>query len=177
MIKEGPHDWEAPDPRMRCNSLSGIADSCPINYKEIIHDLQAPDQAKDKELIGILDQIKECSILFGQVDDPFNFSSDEMAMLLPDVALDSDEKHAMISLLHPGSDGGSYVNSDKLRSKSKSDEASGICKDYSDSEQGNIMKYQDYIESVNPQKVFKIDYINKTDGKHKIYQDVNVDPD
>ena len=61
--------------------------------------------------------------------------------------------------------------------KSKSDEASGICKDYSDSEQSNIMKYQDYIESVNPQKVFKIDYIKKTDGKYEIYQDVIVDPD
>ena len=83
----------------------------------------------------------------------------------------------MISLLCPGSDGGSYVNSDELRSKSESDEASGIRKDYSDSEQGNIMKYQDYIESVNPQKVFKIHYIKKTDGKHEIYQDVNIDPD
>ena len=122
--------------------------------------------------MGILDQIKECSILFGQADDPFNFSSDKMAMLLPDVALDSDEKRAMISLLCPGSDGGSCVNSDELRSKSESDEASRIHKDYSDSEQGNIMKYQDYIESVNPQKVFKIDYIKKTDGKHEIYQDV-----
>ena len=55
----------------------------------------------------------------------------------------------------------------------------GIRKDYSDSERGtsNIMKYQDYIEAVNPQKVFKIDYIKKTDGKHEIYQDFNVDPD
>ena len=148
-----------------------------MNYKEIIHDLQASNQAKDKELMGILDQIKECSVLFGQADDPVNFSSDEMAMLLPDVALNSDEKCAMISLLHPGSDGGSYVNSDELRSKSESDEASEIHKDYSDSEQGNIMKYQDYIELVNPQKVFKIDYIKKTDGKHEIYQDVNIDPD
>ena len=148
-----------------------------MNYKEIIHDLQASDQAKDKELMRILDQIKERSILFGQADDPFNFSSDEMAMLLPDVALDSDEKCVMISLLHPGNDGGSYVNSDELRSKSESDEASRICKDYSDSEQGNIMKYQDYIEPVNPQKVFKINYIRKTDGKHEIYQDVNIDPD
>ena len=148
MIEEGPHEWEAPDWRMRCNSFSGIADSCPMNYKEIIHDLQGSDQAKDKELMGILDQIKERSVLFGQADDPFNFSSDEMAMLLPDVALNSDEKHAMISMLHPGSDGASFVKSDK------SEEASGICKDYSDSEQG-IMKYQDDVESVNPQKVFQ----------------------
>ena len=114
MIEEGPHDWEAPDWRMQCNSIAGIADSCPMNYKEIIHDLQASDQAKDKELMGILDQIKEHSVLFGQADVPFNFSQDEMAMLLPDVTLDSDEKRAMVSLLRGGSDGGSYVTSDKL---------------------------------------------------------------
>ena len=35
MIEEGPHDWEAPDWRMQCNSISGLADSCPMNYKEI----------------------------------------------------------------------------------------------------------------------------------------------
>ena len=73
MIEEGPHEWEAPDWRMRCNSFSGIVDSCPMNYKEIIHDLQGSDQAKDKELMGILDQIKECSILFGQADDHLTF--------------------------------------------------------------------------------------------------------
>ena len=35
-----PHDWNDRDWRTQCGSVKGIADSCPINYKEILGDLQ-----------------------------------------------------------------------------------------------------------------------------------------
>ena len=108
--ESSPHQWEERNWRQQCGSISGIADSCPINYKEILSDLQSSSNAKDKELMGVLESIKEKSVLFGQADDPFKFSADEMALLLPDVSLDSDESKAMLSIL--GKSDGS--NSDEV---------------------------------------------------------------
>ena len=171
-----PHDWNDRDWRTQCGSVEGIADSCPINYKEILGDLQTSEHAKDKELMAILDSIKQKSVLFGDAEDPFRMTEDEMSLLLPDVLLDSDEKRAMISILGSKSDGSNNSDGGMFGSTSKSDSDEtckkvGIAKDYSDDEDVEQAAYVDNIDAVSPKRVFKIHYLKKSDGEHEIYEE------
>ena len=75
---------------MRIKSFQGVANSYPVNYKEVVEDLKASDDSKDQELIGILDSIKEKSALFGEAEDLFKMAQDEFFM--PDISLSSAEK-------------------------------------------------------------------------------------
>ena len=152
-----PHDWNDKDWRTQCGSVEGIADSCSINYKEILGDLQTSEHAKDKELMAILDSIKQKSVLFGDAEVPFRMTEDEMSLLLPDVLLDSDEKRAMISILGSKIDGSNNSDGGMFGSMSKSDSDEketckkvGITKDYSDDEDVEQAAYVDNIEAVSP---------------------------
>ena len=59
-----PYDWQAPDWRVSCHSIEGIANSSPMDYKKVIQDLEESDLSKDKEMLQIFEDIKLKSTFF-----------------------------------------------------------------------------------------------------------------
>ena len=93
-----PHDWEAPDWRVSCYSIEGIANSSLMDYKKVIRDLEVSDLSKDKEMLQILEDIKLKSTFFEESDDSFQMSDADITALIPNVDL-SDKSKAIISAL------------------------------------------------------------------------------
>ena len=75
-----PHDWETEDWRKTSHSIQGIANSAPMDYRQVIKELEESDLSKDQEMLGILDDIKQKSLFFGY-SDGFEMSDTDLALI------------------------------------------------------------------------------------------------
>ena len=142
--------------------MQGIANSSPMDYKQVIRDFEVSDLSKGKEMIQILDDIKQKSLFFGDSDDGFYFLDTDITALIPDIDL-SDESKELICAL--------------ARSSSHSDDNSsiGIKKDYSTDEGIKTSEvFEEKIDVMDPNQIYKVqcdeklkELLEKSDGGWK----------
>ena len=176
-----PHDWEQPDWRVRSHSVQGIVNSAPMDYQQVINQMEESDLSKDKEMMSILEDIKAKSLFFGD-SDGFQMSDTNLASLIPDVDF-SDESKVMLTLLGKSSSNksddshghasirkSSSNNSDdshgdacigKSSSNSSDDSHShaciGIRKDYSTDDCTKSPVVEEQLQVIDPNQLYKVD--------------------
>ena len=176
-----PHDWEQPDWRVRSHSVQGIANLAPMDYQQVINQMEESDLSKDKEMMSILEDIKAKSLFFGD-SEGFEMSDTNLASLIPDVDL-SDESKAMLTLLGKSSNNksddshghasigkSSSNNSDDShgdacigKSSSNSSDDShghaciGIRKDYSTNDCTKSPVVEEQLQVIDPNQLYKVD--------------------
>ena len=86
-----PHNWETSDWRSTCHSIEGITNSAPMDYRQVIQELEDSDLSKDKEMMNTLDDIKQKSLFFGG-SDGYDMSDSDLAAMIPDVEMSDKSK-------------------------------------------------------------------------------------
>ena len=108
----------------------------------MIQELEDSDLSKDKEMMNILDDIRQKSLFFGGRDG-YDMSDSDLAAKLPDVEM-SDESKAALNMLG--------------KSSSMSDESSsiGIKKDYSTDEATITLVLEDKLDAIDPNQLYEV---------------------
>ena len=158
------HEWELANWRVRSHSVQGIANSVPMDYRQVINQMEESDLSKDKEMMSILEDIKAKSLFFGD-SDGFQMSDSDLASLIPDVDL-SDEPKAMLTLLGKSSSNNSddshgHASIGKSSSNSSDDSHShaciGIRKDYSTDDCTKSPVVEEQLQVIDPNQLYKVD--------------------
>ena len=113
-----------------------------MDYRQVIQELEDSDLSKAKEMISILDDIKQKSLFFGG-SDGFDMSDSDGAAMIPDVDM-SDESKVAINMLG--------------KSSSMSDESSliSIKKDYSTDEATRTLVLEDTLQAIDSNQLYKV---------------------
>ena len=159
-----PHNWEQPNWRVRSHSVQGIVNLAPMDYQQVINQMEESDLSKDKEMMSILEDIKAKSLFFGD-SDGFQMSDTDLASLIPDVDL-SDESKAMLTLLgksvsNNSDDSHGHASIGKSSSNSSDDSHGhaciGIRKDYSTDDCTKSPVVEEQFQVIDPNQLYKVD--------------------